>query len=792
MRSASANERRPLTTPGLSKTAESLKPSWRGSLFRKYVVTLVSLVALVLAINAAVETWFLYRETIGKVTRAQAQYAAATRLAVEDALSEIERQVGWVTRASAQTLAQHRNDYEALLEQTPDVLAVAFVDGEGRERVRVRRVGGPDPATLMELQTDLVRGFGAFEFLGTDVYSNLAIPHSGADAGTTIVQVKLPTLARAVPSSTAGEASYAYVVNARGRVVARSEASPLVVGDQAAAAPEPGASGPEVQSGVYGRDMQGRPVVRSRVAIAPIPASVIVEQPLQDALAPLRELLIRLGWLLAFGLLVAICASLFLARRMLVPIRALHLGAERFAANQFDHRIEVRTGDEFEQLATRFNHMADALSASYAGLESEIRRQTHDLAQSVSELKNLEESGREIASSLRMEDVLAAVMVRAVALSGAEAGGVYLNEDAGSAFVLAAERRMPAPVVLAGGSLPLDALVSIGAEQGEAVLIPALSKASWFPARAAVAANGFETALVIALTDVDSPLGLVLLLSREPAGFPASSPNVLHSFAHQAALAIRNARLFHEIDEKGRQLAAADLHKTQFFANMSHELRTPLNAVLGYSELLVDGLYGPLTEKALDALERIQINGRHLLSLINDVLDFTKIEAGLLNLNVQDYSLAAIVETAVSSTSSLAMAKNLAVEANIAPNLPLGQGDERRLTQVLLNLIGNAIKFTESGSIRVGAEAEGDWFTVTVADTGPGIAPADQARIFDEFHQIDSSSTRRQGGTGLGLSIARKLVLLHGGRIEVESEIGCGAVFRVVLPVRPRIERQAA
>lgn len=781
-----------MATRGRSEATPSLNPSWHGSLFRKYVLTLVSLVALVLAINAAVETWFLYRETIGKVARAQVQYAAATRSAIEDALSEIERQVGWVTRASAQTLAQHRDDYEALLEQSPDVLALAFVDGEGRERVRVRRAGGPDPAMPTEQRTDLVRGFGAPEFVGTEVYSNLVIPHAGADAGTTIVLVKLPSLGKAIPASTAGEASYAYVVNAHGRVIARSDASSPIVGDQAALPVERGASGSETQSGIYGRDIQGRPVVSSRVAVDLIPAFVIVEQPLQDALAPLRELLIRLGWLLAVGLLVAICASLFLARRMLVPIRALHLGAERFAANKFDHRIEVRTGDEFEQLATQFNHMADALSASYAGLESEIRRQTHDLAQSVSELKNLEESGRAIASSLKMDDVLEAVVARAVALSGAEAGAVYLTEDAGSSFVLASEHRLPPAMALAGASLPRDTLVCIGGEQGEAILVPALSKASWFPARAAVATTGFETALVIALTDVNSPLGLVLLLSREPAGFPASSPNVLHSFAHQAALAIRNARLFHEIDEKGRQLAAADLHKTQFFANMSHELRTPLNAVLGYSELLVDGLYGPMTEKSLDALDRIQINGRHLLSLINDVLDFTKIEAGLLNLNIQDYSLAVIIETVVASTSSLAQAKSLAIEVTTAPSMPLGQGDERRLTQVLLNLIGNAIKFTESGSIRVGAEAVGDWFTVTVADTGPGIAPGDQARIFEEFHQIDSSSTRRQGGTGLGLSIARKLVLLHGGRIEVESELGCGAVFKVVLPVRTQIERQAA
>jgi signal transduction histidine kinase len=207
-----------------------------------------------------------------------------------------------------------------------------------------------------------------------------------------------------------------------------------------------------------------------------------------------------------------------------------------------------------------------------------------------------------------------------------------------------------------------------------------------------------------------------------------------------------------------------------------------LNAVLGYAELIQDGIYGEVPSKMADVLERIQQNGRHLLGLINDVLDLSKIEAGQLTLSPVDYSMRELVLDVVSATEALAAEKQLALEVDAPANLPPGRGDERRLTQVLLNLVSNAIKFTEAGSVSIGAKAEDGHFLVTVSDTGVGIAPEDQARIFEEFHQVDSSSTRRKGGTGLGLAIAKRIVELHGGRIWVESEIGEGSTFVFTLP----------
>jgi signal transduction histidine kinase len=257
-------------------------------------------------------------------------------------------------------------------------------------------------------------------------------------------------------------------------------------------------------------------------------------------------------------------------------------------------------------------------------------------------------------------------------------------------------------------------------------------------------------------------------------------------------IAIENVRLFTEIQEKSRQLEVASQHKSQFLANMSHELRTPLNAILGYTEMMVDGLYGAMPEKATGVLDRVQSNGRHLLGLINDVLDLSKIEAGQLALAVEPYIVGDMVTTVLSATESLARTKGIGLSSAVAPGLPTGSGDARRLTQVLLNLVGNAIKFTDQGSVEVRAAQAGDKFELSVVDTGFGIAPEDQKKIFEEFQQVDNTSTRKKGGTGLGLSISRKIVELHGGVLTVESEIGKGSTFKVTIPIHAAAAKEAA
>ena len=257
----------------------------------------------------------------------------------------------------------------------------------------------------------------------------------------------------------------------------------------------------------------------------------------------------------------------------------------------------------------------------------------------------------------------------------------------------------------------------------------------------------------------------------------------MQSFADQSAIALENARLFDEIAQKSRELRDASQHKSQFVANMSHELRTPLAAILGYSELMEHGFYEPLGEKSLAALARIGSNSKHLLGLINTVLDIAKIESGQFTLNMTSYSLEGIVETVRAATELLAQNKKLALTTEVTKPLPAGLGDEQRLTQVLLNLVGNAIKFTDTGEVRVTANSANGRFAVSVADTGPGIPEHERTRIFEQFHQVDDSITKAKGGTGLGLAIAKQIVEMHGGRIWVDSTVGKGSTFPTELPV---------
>jgi len=303
--------------------------------------------------------------------------------------------------------------------------------------------------------------------------------------------------------------------------------------------------------------------------------------------------------------------------------------------------------------------------------------------------------------------------------------------------------------------------------------------------------TGYRSLLAVPLLREDHLLG-GLSVNRKSAGeFSPEVIDLLKTFATQSALAIQNARLFREIEEKGRQLGIASQHKSEFLANMSHELRTPLNAIIGFSEVLVERMFGEINDKQAEYLADILESGRHLLALINDILDLSKIEAGRMELELADFNLPGAIDNTLTLVRERAQRREIKLERTIGTGVGQIHGDERKIKQVLLNLLSNALKFTpEGGKIGVRADVRGGEIEISVTDTGVGIAPEDQATVFEEFRQVGSAAKKVEG-TGLGLAISRKFIELHGGRIWVTSQVGIGSTFAFTLPTTPGAGRDA-
>ena len=444
--------------------------------------------------------------------------------------------------------------------------------------------------------------------------------------------------------------------------------------------------------------------------------------------------------------------------------------------------------DKQIELVTTFADQA-VIAIENVRLFDEVQARTSDLARSVEELRGLGEVTQAVNSTLDLQTVLDTIVAKATQLSGTEAGVIYVFDEANRRFELRATYGMTPDMiaVIKEHHADFSEAVRMATQRREPDQVADLQPSS--RANELVMGLGYRARLVVPLLAPGQIVGALVVRRKARGEFPTNSIDLLKTFAAQSALAIQNARLFSEIEDKSRQLAEASQHKSQFLANMSHELRTPLNAILGYAELIIDNVYGETPDKMRDVLDRIQRNGKHLLGLINDVLDLSKIEAGQLNLALADYSLKDVVHGVYSAVEPLASEKKLAFKVEVPSNLPRGRGDERRLTQVLLNLVGNAIKFTDRGEVVVRAGAANGTFSLSVRDTGPGIAENDQVKLFQEFQQADNSITRKKGGTGLGLAISKRIIELHGGKIWVESRPGQGSTFSFTLPVT--VQQQA-
>jgi signal transduction histidine kinase len=1135
----------------------------RRRLFWKYVVFFSLLVTVALLASGLIEIYFSYQESKVVLSALQREKALAAAVRIEGFITEIERQMGWVTQpraVAAAPLEQRRFDFYRLQRQVPAITEISYIDPAGREQVRVSRLAMDVFGSGVDLSADprfaeararrLYRGPVYFR-KESEPYMAIAIAE-GAQGGVTAAEVNLKFIWDVVSQIKVGKAGQAFVVDGQGALIAHPDISLVLqktdLGRLAhvktALTPSP-VLGDAADTATVARNLKDQRVLTAHITIPSLRWTVFVEQPLEEAFAPLEASVRRTVLLELIGITLSVIVSLILARTMVKPIRALQAGAARFGEGNLADRISVRTGDELEGLAEQFNSMAAKLQESYAGLERKveerthelsealeqqtataevlrvisssptdlqpvmdavaenaarlcdasdahifridgevldrvavygslpiaqghmrqpitrslvtgravlerrtvhvddiaaeldheypdarplqqstgtrtilatpllregvaigvilirrlevrpfsdkqvklletfadqaviaienvrlfqelevrnraltesleqqtataeilgvisssptdiqpvmaamvesaarlcdaqnaqifqiegalmrlvarhgpvkssleagearaltrgsvsgrvaierrtlriddlrvnleaeypdiapaIRRQgiaatvgvpllregvaigaitafrtearpftdqqvalletfadqaviaienvrlfqelqarTHDLSQSLEETGALSEVIRAVSSSLDLREVLDTVARRAIALAGADGCGIFEYSAGRQAFDVVVSQGLGRQFLdgIWGTSVGIDrGTIGRATATGEPVQIADVERVPDYPFRALFLEEGLRAVLTVPMSEGDVARGIVLV-RRAPGEFEERVVNLVRALANQSKVAIANAHLFREIAEKSRLLEVANQHKSEFLASMSHELRTPLNAIIGFSEVLLQRMFGELNPKQDEYLQDVLSSGRHLLSLINDILDLSKVEAGRMELELARFDLPQALQDTLVLVRERAVRHGIDLHLDADPALGPLVADERKIKQVMLNLLSNAVKFTpEGGRVDVRAVPTDGGVEISVTDTGIGIAPENQELIFEEFRQVGGDYAHKREGTGLGLTLARKLVELHGGRLWVKSQVGQGSTFTFSVPERP-------
>ncbi len=621
--------------------------SWfmRGGLFAKYVISLVGLVVFVLAVNGLMETWIGYRATRTTLIDGMAEKAEATSRRIEQAMNDLDRQTSWVTRASATkmdsagrvdnaaTLEQHRTDYVQLLNQVPSVSQISFISAQGREELRLSRTGGISYGSTVDFSRDvrftetLARGATSFSqvyFRDNRPFISMTMAHtgySGAGVGVSVAEIDLRFLSDYLGDAQVGRNTIAYVVDPQGLVMAASSKGPDIDKDLSALTQVAAAlAGSRPATGT---DWNGHAVLTASRGVPNFNWQVFFEQPTAQALTPIRDQLVRIALLIGLGLFVAMLAGTVLARRMLIPITALSSGARLLGEGKFGHRIEVKTKDELEELAGQFNSMASQLQETYADLEWKVKERTRDLAQSINELKVLEEVGRAVASSLDLNAVLPTVAARAVEITRADAVLIYAFDAANDRFNLTEAIGIDGNAE--GSHRAIDregSTLGEAAQSGEPIAIPNLHKAGDIPLRDVAVSAGFHSVLVVPLVDQTGVLGSLVVLRRNAGDFPQNLIGLMKTFAHQAVLAMRNARLFSEVNQKSRELETA--HST--VQQQATKLQEQTDQLKDWNKSLEDRV-----ETQLGEIERIRKLERFLAPQVAQLIASSDGHAGLLD-----------------------------------------------------------------------------------------------------------------------------------------------------------------
>ncbi len=672
-------------------------------------------------------------------------------------------------------------------------LELSLLDTDGQELFRLSRFGVVD-------EGDLVNRADNAEFLipstqGASYYSPI---YFGEAAREPLITISLPVndlvsselryvvvadfRFRTIWDFIAGlefrDEETVYVIDTIGKIVAHSD--PAVVFEETRIE-LPDEDGRAV--GLSGEDVI---FARENLQFGEQQLTVIAEQPTSVALQQANEGLAVAAIVTAIALMIAIVLGFLTVQRVIRPVERLAAVARTIQEGDLSVRAEVTTRDEIGALAESFNSMTNRLSGFIETLEERVTDRTRDLRvaadvsqQITTELDNehlLQQVARLTASSFKFYATVVflydAKRKLLIPTTGANAQGELLETTTMEPIALDAE----------------PSVVALAARQQEAIVLNDVATTPAFLPLPNLPNTRSE--FVIPMARGGDLLGIFDIQSETKDRFSDEDAQVLKTLAEQVAIAIRNANLFTETQAAKAEAEEADRVKSQFLANMSHELRTPLNAILNFTEFVADGVLGPVNEKQEETLRRAITSGDHLLSLINDILDLTKIEIGRMDLFVEKVDMNDLLESMMATTKGLTKDRpNIQIHHRFEADLPVIDGDKRRIRQVLLNLISNAVKFTPSGEIHISAQREDDTVHLIVRDTGIGISPEDQAVIFDSFRQGQQGLTAGSG-TGLGLPISKLLVESHGGRLWIDSAANVGTRCHVILPIKAPAEQK--
>ncbi|HSC63841.1 MAG TPA: histidine kinase dimerization/phospho-acceptor domain-containing protein [Caldimonas sp.] len=675
-----------------------------GGLFRKYAAVLILLVGGMLLLSSLVSIYFAYQETKATLVGLERQQTLAAASRIAQMVTRIE----WQLRAVMQVpfddprmaRAQREIDFLRLLRDVPAIAEIVQLDASGKVQLLVSRFAPNEIGSQRELAKDpryvgtrIGRTyFGPVYFRNdSEPHLTIAVPWGDGAPEVAAAEVNLNALREVVSQARVGTAGYVYVVDGQGFLIAHPDMSAVYQKRNLSGLPQIRAANAAsaAHDGLTGTTgLRGGQVLTGQARIESLGWLVVAEQPLDEAFVPLKGTIGLSAIFFFIGLALAMIASVLLARRMVAPIRVLQQGATRIGAGDLGHRIAVRTGDELEALGQEFNRTARQLEESYATLEQKVEARTRELATANEELKALGEVGRAVSSTLDLETVLNTIVARAVQLSAANGGIIYEYNETSERFDrIRGSHQLDEDVgeVLRSAPLGLGEGVTgkAAATRAPVQVADVLDGRTYDVARIRVVfeRHGLRAVLAVPLLFEQRIIGALVVWRQEPGQFAAGVVNLLQTFASQSVLAILNARLFHEVKAKSREVEAASLHKSEFLANMSHELRTPLNAIIGFSEVLSERMFGEINDKQAEYLSDILESGRHLLSLINDILDLSKIEAGRMELEPTQFDMRGAVENALALVRERAQRRGIRLERAIDERIGSICADERKVKQ---------------------------------------------------------------------------------------------------------------